>query len=220
MRFEKPFSEMEDHWLLYASSNSAVKGLGKAALGFKVYGTEFIPKEGRGLIAFNHRHWLDILLGPSAIPNRSVRMVAKKELFEDSEGFAKRLLKRLLSSLIEKWGAIPVDRDNPGASTTRQVLETLRAERLAGVMPEGHRYRMDELGELNPGVARWARLGDAPTIPGAIRGVDSVLGAIRYRSAVVLFGPPLDPPASRAEEPQFMIQLRGAIQDLHNQPVK
>ena len=82
MPFEKPFSEMDENWLLYASSYYLVKGIGKLALGFRVNGSENIPRQGRAIVAFNHRHWLDIFLGPIAIPKRHLVMVAKKEVYE------------------------------------------------------------------------------------------------------------------------------------------
>ena len=78
-------------------------------------------------------------------------------------------------------------------------------------MPEGHRYQQDELGEMHGGVARWARKTEAPTIPGAVRGVDSLPHAIRRRSAEVIFGAAIDPPASREDEKIYMNELRKTI---------
>jgi 1-acyl-sn-glycerol-3-phosphate acyltransferase len=215
MPFEKPFRENEEHWLLYASSHLIVRGIGKVALGYKTAASEFVPETGRALIAFNHRHALDILLGPSAIEKRSIRMVAKKELFDDSG----KLIDKLVSGLIKKWGAIAIDRQTPGPSTTREVLDILRAEGLVGVMPEGHRYQLDDLGPLQPGVAMWARLGEAPTIPAYIRGVDSIKSAVLHRSAQVIFGPPIDFPKNKRGEADYLSSLRRSLQIVSQLPI-
>jgi 1-acyl-sn-glycerol-3-phosphate acyltransferase len=205
--FEKPFSEADEHWLLYASSYYLVKGMGKVALGFKVRGAENIPKEGRAIIAPNHRHWLDIFLGPIAIPKRHVTTIAKKEVYDTP----------ILGSLFHRWGTISVNRDNPEIETTRRVLKKLEQERLVAVMPEGHRYQENTLGDMRRGVAMWARLGNAPTIPAAIRGVDSFPHALLHRSAEVNFGAPIAPPQSKKDEETYLEELRNAIQSLYDQ---
>jgi hypothetical protein len=83
-------------------------------------------------------------------------------------------------------------------------------------MPEGHRYQEAELGELNNGIARWARKSEVVTIPGAISGVDSLKLAIRNKSARVAYAQAIDPPLSRAEEEAYMLELRQSIQNLHD----
>lgn len=200
------FEEIDSHRLLYASSYHVVKTLGRILLGLKVSGEENIPKSGRAIVAANHRHWLDIFFCPTAIPNRHLAMVAKKEVYGTP----------VMGGLFRKWGTISVDRENPGIGTTRQVLQTLKDERLVAVLPEGHRYQNQKLGEMHAGVAMWARLGNAITLPMAIRGVDSFPHAALNRSAEVILGEALDPPGSRADEAKFMSQLRDSIQALYD----
>ena len=206
MHFEKAFNETDEYRFLYASSYYVVKAVGKVALGLKITGAEHIPETGPAIIAANHRHWLDIFLGPIAIPNRHLTMIAKKEIYETP----------IMGDMFRKWGTISVDRENPSHETTREVLYRLRAARLVAVLPEGHRYQNQELGDMHAGVARWARLGQTATIPAAIRGVDSLPKALLHRSAEVKFGEPLEPPVSRNDEVGFMIQLRAAIQNLYD----
>ncbi len=201
----KKFEEIESDRLLYASSYFVAKTIGRILLGFKVSGQENIPDQGRAIIAANHRHWLDIFLLPTAVPDRHLTIVAKKELYEIP----------VMGVLFRRWGTISVDRENPGTETMRQVRQTLNDDRLVAVLPEGHRDRKSELGPMHAGVARWARLGRAITVPAAIRGVDSFSEAFLHRSAEVIFGEPLDPPQSRNDESEFMSHLRGTIQTLY-----
>lgn len=203
-REKLPFGEIDDDWALYSSFYVAVRGLEKALLGMKVYDNKNVPRTGRALVASNHRHWLDIFMLPTAIPGRHLSIVAKQEVYETP----------IMGTLFRKWGTVPVNRENPGPSTMKEVVRRLKEDRLVGVMPEGHRYQLDELGEMHPGVARWAYLAEAPTVPTAIRGVDSFGRAVRYRSAEVIFGQPIDPPASKADEANFMQTLRDEIQSL------
>ncbi|HET9850635.1 MAG TPA: lysophospholipid acyltransferase family protein [Candidatus Saccharimonadales bacterium] len=201
-----PFGEVDKAWSLYLSSYLMVRGLERVLLGMKVYGQANIPKEGRALVAANHRHWLDIFMLPTAIPKRHLSIVAKKEVYDTP----------IMGTLFSKWESIPVNRENPGPSTMKEVVRRLKDDRLVGVMPEGTRRQNSELGEMFPGVARWAYLGDAPTIPAAIRGVDTFGQAVRGHRAEVVFGEPIDPPSSKDDEPAFMQFLRSEIQKLVN----
>lgn len=199
-----PFGEIDEDWALYTSAYMSVRGIERALLGMKVYGGKNVPSQGRALVASNHRHWLDIFMLPTAIPGRHLSIVSKQEVYGTP----------IMGTLFRKWGTIPVNRENPGPSTMKEVVRRLKEDRLVGIMPEGHRYQLDELGEMHSGVARWAYLGKSPTIPTAIRGVDSFGRAIRTRRAEVIFGQPIDPPASKADEAAFMQTLRNDIQNL------
>lgn len=206
MRFEKPFAEIDDNWAYYASAYYLVKGIGKLALGVKFYGTENIPPQGRAIIASNHRHWLDIFIIPIAIPNRHLSMVAKKEVYDTP----------IMGKLFTRWETIPVDRKNAGPSTTKEAIRRLKQERVVGILPEGHRYQMDELGEMHGGVAQIARLGKAPTVPAAVRGADSLKQAFLHRSAEVVYGSPIEYPESKKDEAEYMLTLRRSIQELYD----
>lgn len=123
---------------------------------FKVIGIENIPKDGPIILAANHRSNLDpIFLAASMHKNRVVTAVAKKELFKVKP----------LGYILNKINVIPVDRDNPTASTVKSILKVLRSNGCIGIFPEGTRNKDIGFLEAKAGLGMFAVKGKALVVP-------------------------------------------------------
>ena len=123
---------------------------------FKVIGIENIPEEGSIILAANHRSNLDpIFLAASMHKNRVITAVAKKELFKIKP----------LGYILNKINVIPVDRDNPTASTIKNILKVLRSDGCIGIFPEGTRNKDIGFLEAKAGVGMFAVKGKALVVP-------------------------------------------------------
>lgn len=210
MSKEKPFSEIESHRLIYANAHRIVTAVGRSALGIKVYGQEHIPQEEGGLIAANHRHWLDIFALPAAVPSRHVSMVAKHEVFDTP----------IMGQFFEWWDALPIHREQPTLEEMRNIIERAKSGRLVGIFPEETRDKERvrppheaDLIEFQPGVAMIARRAGVLTVPAALYGMDS--GWSRHRG--VAFGEPLAPPDNAKEQNDWIEELQNRIRGLYTQ---
>jgi 1-acyl-sn-glycerol-3-phosphate acyltransferase len=132
-----------------------------------VTGTERVPPGRAYVYMSNHQSHLDIPVLYATLPSPTIRMLAKKELFE-----------------IPLWGRglraaefIEVDRGNH----TRAMRSLEQAARLVrdGVSiylaPEGTRSRDGRIGTLKKGGFRLALATGAPIVPVAIRGTIDIL---------------------------------------------
>jgi 1-acyl-sn-glycerol-3-phosphate acyltransferase len=174
MSREKPFSEIESHRLVYANAHRIVTGIGRAALGVRVYGQENIPRQGGAIIAANHRHWLDVFTFPAAVPRRHVSMVAKHETFSTP----------VMGRFFEMWSALPIHREEPTLEEMRAIINRAKDGRLVALFPEETREKgrikdrhEADLKEFQPGAAMIARRAKVPTVPAALYGMDHSLRA-------------------------------------------
>lgn len=98
----------------------------------KYIGRENIPKNGRIILAGNHKNNLDCIYLMSST-KRPVHFLAKKELFV---GFKKILFGNL--------GLIPVDRKNKSHGSIELAEKYLESEKMIGIFPEGTFNRSDD----------------------------------------------------------------------------
>nr|WP_297131476.1 lysophospholipid acyltransferase family protein [Terrisporobacter sp.] len=122
---------------------------------YEVVGEENIPTEGNIILAANHKSNLDPIFVASAIKNRKVATIAKKELFDN----------KILASILNKMYVIPIDRDNPGISTIKVILKKIKEGFAIGIFPEGTRIKGNEFGEAKAGLALFAIKGKACVVP-------------------------------------------------------
>ena len=126
---------------------------------FEIIGLENVPKEGPIILAANHKSNLDpIFLAASMHKNREVTTVAKKELFNIKP----------LGYILNKINVIPVDRDNPTASTVKNILKALRNGGCIGMFPEGTRNKDAGFLKAKAGLGMFAVKGKALVIPVSI----------------------------------------------------
>lgn len=122
---------------------------------YKVIGAENIPNEGNIILAANHKSNLDPIFVASAVKNRKVATIGKKELFDN----------KILAKILDKLNVIPIDRDNPGISTIKTILKKLKEGYAVGIFPEGTRVKGNEFGEAKAGLALFAVKGKASVVP-------------------------------------------------------
>lgn len=126
---------------------------------FRVEGIENIPQEGSIIIAANHKSNLDpIFLAACMHKNRPITAVAKKELFKVKP----------LGYILNKINVIPVDRENPTASTVKSILKILRNDGCIGMFPEGTRSKDVGFLEAKAGLGMFAVKGKSLVIPMSI----------------------------------------------------
>lgn len=122
---------------------------------YEVIGAENIPNEGNIILAANHKSNLDPIFVASAVKNRKVATIGKKELFDN----------KILAAILDKLCVIPIDRDNPGISTIKTILKKLKEGYAIGIFPEGTRVKGNEFGEAKAGLALFAVKGKANVVP-------------------------------------------------------
>ena len=170
-------------------------------------GLEHVPSGGF-VLAANHVSNLDpFVLGMPLYPQRTVRYMAKAELFT-----------RWLAPAMRAIGTFPVRRNEPDSDAIRTALEILAAGDVVGMFPEGTRARKGLRKKFAPqahtGTARIALKAGVPLVPAAIAGTDRLL---RFGTISVAFGPPVpmddlrELPRRRAAEiatERLMAQIR------------
>lgn len=122
---------------------------------YKVVGAENIPDEGNIILAANHKSNLDPIFIAVAIKNRRVAAIAKKELFNN----------KILGWILNKLYVIPIDRDNPGISTIKNILKKIKEGFVIGIFPEGTRVKGPEFGEAKAGLSLFAIKGKSSVVP-------------------------------------------------------
>ena len=135
-------------------------------------------------MASNHASVLDPVLIGSAIPDRRISFLAKRELF--TPPFWSRLLPRL--------NAFPVDRSSLSPGTVRTMKRILAGGGSLLVFPEGTRTRTGELLPGRRGAGFLALSLEVPVVPLRVRGSFPILPPGRLiprlaRGLRVVFGP-------------------------------
>jgi 1-acyl-sn-glycerol-3-phosphate acyltransferase len=139
---------------------------------------EYIPKDGKAVIAGNHKHALDPIL-VDVCTKRVVHTLAKKELHDGKFGW-----------LFRAVGTIPVDLN---AKHNKQALESaveyLNKGTLINVSPEAKRnYTNEILLPFKVGAVVMSKRTDCKIIPYAITGDYK----FRSKNLKITFGEPLD----------------------------
>ena len=122
---------------------------------YEVIGIENVPLEGNVIIAANHKSNLDPIFVASSMTTREVAAVAKKELFDH----------KILGFILKKLNTIPIDRENTGISTVKQILRAIKDGYVLGLFPEGTRVKGKEFGQAKAGLSLFASKGKANVVP-------------------------------------------------------
>ncbi|MGC9219830.1 MAG: lysophospholipid acyltransferase family protein [Solirubrobacteraceae bacterium] len=134
-------------------------------------GREHIPRQGPVILAANHRSFFDpFIIG--TMTRRPMYYVAKRELFE---------IHPLVSWILSRLGAFPVDRGRGDQDMVRTAKELLARGEIVLIFPEGHRIRSGAPAKPRRGVGRLALETGAPVIPVAIFGTDRVRRGLLLR---------------------------------------
>ena len=132
-----------------------------------VHGAERVPADRAYVYMSNHQSHLDIPILYATLPSPTIRMLAKKELFQ-----------------IPLWGRglraaefIEVDRANRtrAVQSIEQAAKLIRDGVSIWIAPEGTRSRTGKIGALKKGGFHLARDTHTPIVPVAIKGTIDIL---------------------------------------------
>jgi 1-acyl-sn-glycerol-3-phosphate acyltransferase len=151
---------------------------------FRISGDEGIPPEGGVLIASNHISAYDTIFLPWAVvrrfPFKMIWAPAKEELFD----------KPFQRWLYSSWGAFPVRRGRDVRAG--KTINSLLADQMVMLFPEGTRHRDGVLGKGNRGVGKIIYDTRPAVIPTALIGLNNWRFPGFGLKGQVVFGPPLD----------------------------
>ncbi|MBS6610114.1 MAG: 1-acyl-sn-glycerol-3-phosphate acyltransferase [Peptoniphilus harei] len=126
----------------------------------EVIGEENIPAEKKRLIiCANHKSNLDPV-AISAVFERQICWMAKKELFNN----------KLSAAFFTKLGTFPVDRGNNDLKAVKKALRILKSEKVLGIFPEAARVKEIDYNRVKSGVALIAQKTDSEILPVFIEG--------------------------------------------------
>lgn len=128
----------------------------------KVIGREKIKKDQVYIIMGNHQSLFDVFVVPVAIPIVFVGVEAAYHFSIPIWGY-----------LIQRWGCIPIDRDNLKSAmhSLEQARKILSSGISIGILPEGHRTRTGEMQVFKKGSFHLAKNAKAPILPFGINGL-------------------------------------------------
>ena len=142
-------------------------------------GKDNLPKDKNYVLVSPHRTWFEPLYFAMGAWPKKFAFMAKKELFKNP----------ILSYILKKCHAFPVDRDNPGPSVIKTPVKTLKNTDLSVmVFPSGSRYSE----ELKGGAALIAKMGKVDIIPAVYQGPLTFGGLFTKRRVTVAYGTPID----------------------------
>lgn len=127
---------------------------------YKVVGLENIPKDGKLILAGNHKNNLDSpLLG--RVVNRRLHFIAKKELLDGKFGW-----------FYKKIGIIPVDRtSHDNKKSLEEAINELNKGEVIAIFPEGTFNKTEYIVKpFKIGAVYLASKTDASIVPFAIKG--------------------------------------------------
>lgn len=156
--------------------------------GYRVEGAEKVPEKGPVILAANHLSILDPIAIGAGI-KRPVSFLARADVF--------RL--PLLSWLLPRLYAIPVERGTGDLSAIKGAIRALEKGMAFGIFPEGTRSRSGRLQPFKTGVAAIAYRTGSPVVPVAVIGTEKAWPVgrklFRLRQPIrVVYGDPIPVP--------------------------
>jgi 1-acyl-sn-glycerol-3-phosphate acyltransferase len=156
------------------------------------HGIENIPLTGPLIVAPNHTCFFDPFLCAAVVPRR-MYFLALKPFFEVP----------VIGKWMTKAGGYPVDPDEGGAGSAREVLTLLKGGAALGMFPEGTRSYDGHLLEAKAGVGLLVAGSAAAVVPVKITGAFEAWSRHhripRPYQVTVTFGPPVELDALRAK---------------------
>ena len=159
-----------------------------ANIDIHVEGRERVPGDRAFVYMSNHQSHMDIPVLYATVPARSLRMIAKTELFRIP----------VWNRAIRAAGMIEIDRQErtKAIASLDGAIAQLGREVSIWIAPEGTRSRTGQLGPLKKGGFHLAKKSGVPIVPVAISGTRAILppGTLGTRSGCsvrVVFGAPI-----------------------------
>lgn len=180
----------------------------RADMKIEIEGRDRVPLDRAFVYMSNHQSHLDIPVLYATVPTRTLRMVAKTELFRIP--FWRRPL--------DAAGFIEVDRANhaKAVASIERAKEQIRDGVSVWIAPEGSRSRSGRLAALKKGGFHLALGTGTPIVPVALSGTRHALppGTTRMRAGCpikVVFGAPV--PVEGRTIPELMAEVERFLLD-------
>lgn len=140
--------------MFYAFVRLIIGGIIRLFYPIKVINLQNLPKEGSLILCPNHASNFDPIFVSIGIP-RQICWMAKEELFKS----------KILSFLLTKLDAFPVDREGSDIGAIKKALRILKEDKILGIFPEGTRTESMDLKSAKPGVALLGNKSKTPVLP-------------------------------------------------------
>ena len=142
----------------------------------KIINQKVIPKEGRVIIAGNHKMLLDPVL-VSCGTRRIIHFLAKDVFFTGFRGF-----------FMKRAGTLPVHSGKIHKGSFKSAIDILNQDKVVGIFPEGTRnYTEKQLLPFRRGAVTFAQETNSKMIPFAIYG-----RYLPFHGLRIEFGEPID----------------------------
>jgi 1-acyl-sn-glycerol-3-phosphate acyltransferase len=174
--------------------------------GYRTEGAEKVPEKGPVILAANHLSILDPIAIGAGI-KRPVSFLARADVF--------RL--PVLSWLLPRLYAIPVERGTGDLSAIKGAIRALERGMAFGIFPEGTRSRSGKLQPFKTGVAAIAFRTGSPVVPVAVVGSEKAWPVgrklFRLRQPIrVVYGDPIPVPRKTKVSHQELESLTREIE--------
>lgn len=157
---EKIISYIKRWFMFYFAVRGIVGFFMRHIYRLEVHGRENIPQDSeRLIICGNHKSNLDPV-AISAIFERQIFWMAKKELFEN----------KFFGGFLTKLGAFPIDRQGNDLAAIKKSLKILKNEDVLGIFPEGTRVKEADYTKIKSGIALIAQKTNSRVLPVYIEG--------------------------------------------------
>ena len=127
---------------------------------FRFFGQRNIPLAGPVLFVSNHQSMLDPIIVGLGSSHRQFYALARATLWNN----------KLMGIIMDSLNGIPVDQDNPDASTMKRCIEVLKQDHALLVFPEGARTYSGKTEAFEPGTMLIIKRAKPTIIPVALDG--------------------------------------------------
>lgn len=134
--------------------------IAKVLYGIRIEGKENIPQGVNCVMMGNHQAIFDPLLLAMCVPDREIRFMGKKELWNN----------KILGWAFTKVHGFPVDRGNMDMVAVRTALNLLKEGKTLGIFPEGTRSKSGHMLPLLGGASLMALRAGVDVVPVYIDG--------------------------------------------------
>lgn len=134
--------------------------IAKVLYGIRIEGKEYIPLDRNCIMMGNHQAIFDPLLLAACVPDREIRFMGKKELWNN----------KILGWAFTKVHGFPVDRGNMDMAAVRTALGVLKEGKTLGIFPEGTRSKTGHMLPLLGGASLMALRAGVDVVPVYIDG--------------------------------------------------
>ncbi|MEY8370486.1 lysophospholipid acyltransferase family protein [Aerococcaceae bacterium 50-4] len=169
----------------------------------KVVVDEDFDPEANYLVVGPHRSILDPIFIAMALRPKQIAFMAKKEL----------LANKFLTWFFTTVNIIPVDRENPSASTIKSAVRTIKeGDKYVGLFPTGSRYTE----EIKDGAVSMAKMGKAEILPVNYQGPIQIRDLFSWKKAnraKVRIGKPIQLPDVKRLTAEDNQAINQAIKD-------